>query len=174
MATYILNIGSNLGDRRLNLSRAVSRILSRFGDFEISHTIESDPWGYESGHKFLNTCLMFSSDESPLEVLAALQQIEKSISTVSHRNADGSYTDRVIDIDIVAVDDMVLDTPELKLPHPALPKRSFFLEPMAEIAPGWVHPLNGMTAAQMLEALHPLKADDDANAPQAPSQDSEQ
>lgn len=153
---YIVNIGSNLGDRRLNLSRAVSRILARFGDFEVSHVIESSPWGFESENPFLNLCLMFASDMKPLDVLHELQEIEKSISGESHRNPDGSYADRVIDIDMIAADDSVISTPELTLPHPRLAERSFFLEPLQEIAPGWRHPVTGKNAAEMLADLPEL------------------
>lgn len=153
MHHYIVNIGSNLGDRRLNLSRAVSRIVSRFGNFEASHVIESEAWGFDSENKFLNVCLMFASDEEPEKVFGELQEIERSISPLSHRDASGGYADRVIDIDLVACDGIVCDTPALTLPHPRLAERSFFLEPLQEIAPGWRHPVTGKNASEMLAEL---------------------
>lgn len=146
-----VNIGSNKGDRRMNLSRAVRAIVAEYGMFEVSHAVESVAWGYESERKFLNMGMMFQTESEPLEVLSKLQEIEKAISSESHRDAEGNYIDRVIDIDIVAIDDMVIDTPELKVPHPHLAKRKFFLEPMQEIAPDWRHPITGLTASQMLE-----------------------
>ena len=148
-----MNIGSNLGDRRLNLSRAVRGIISRFGGFEVSHVIESAPWGFDSANHFLNVCMMFASDLEPVEVLETLQDIERSISGDSHRTPDGQYADRVIDIDMIAADDIVINDPKLTLPHPMLEKRSFFLEPLNEIAPGWKHPVTGKTAAEMLADL---------------------
>ena len=108
---YYINIGSNLGNRLMNLTRAVSAIEKQFGWFELSHHIESDAWGYESKNKFLNVGMAFISDLAPTDVLHILQDIEKSINPAAHRNADGSYKDRMIDIDIMAADDMVINTP---------------------------------------------------------------
>lgn len=149
----IVNIGSNLGNRRLNLSKAMAGIINRFGEIEMSHTVETPAHGYESDNKFLNVCIMFQTDLPPHEVLAQLQEIEKGICPASHRDAGGGYADRIIDIDIVAIDDMVMDDDRLHVPHPHLPERRFFLEPLAEIAPGWVHPRTGLSAHDMLIAL---------------------
>lgn len=153
MAYVMINIGSNLGNRRYNLSRAMRKVMMEFGEFEMSHVVESAPWGFESEHPFLNLGMMFRSDLSPREVMQTLQRIERELSPEPHRNPDGSYADRLIDIDIVAIDDMVIDEPDLKVPHPCLAQRRFFLEPMAEIAPGWRHPVTGLTAKEMLDAL---------------------
>ena len=150
-----LNLGSNLGDRRRNLSRAIAAIEKEFGYFELSHTIKSEPWGYDSDNSFLNVGMMVISDLSPVEILHKLQDIEKSISPESHRNPDGSYADRVIDIDIIAIDDMVEDSPELTLPHPGMEHRRFVLEPMAELAPFWVHPVLKKTPGEMLQECLP-------------------
>lgn len=130
---YYINIGSNLGNRLMNLTRAVAAIEKRFGWFELSHHIESEPWGFNSKNKFLNVGMAFISDLQPLEVLHILQEVEASINPSSHRNADGSYKDRVIDIDIMAVDGVEMSTPELTLPHPHLEERPFFLEPYNEL-----------------------------------------
>ena len=96
--------------------------------------------------------MAFDTDLPPVEVLHRLQEIEKSISPDSHRGPGGGYADRIIDIDIVAVDTLRLDTPELVVPHPHLGRRRFFLQPMEELAPGWRHPATGLTPAEMLEA----------------------
>lgn len=153
MSTVILNIGSNLGDRRLNLSRAMSALNAEFGDFELSHAVESEPWGFESKNTFLNIGMLFMSDLEPLEILHRIKAIEKRLSPAPHRNADGSYADRAVDIDIVAIDEMVMDTPELKLPHPHLAEREFFLVPLEELAPMWRHPLTGRNATEMIRSL---------------------
>lgn len=156
MAIVFVNIGSNLGDRRLNLSRAMRAIGEEFGDFEISHVVESEPWGFDSTHSFLNLGMMFSSDLTPLEILHRLQEIERRISPAPHRNPDGSYADRIIDIDIVAIDGLRIAEEELTVPHPRLPERHFFLEPLAELAPGWRHPDSGLTPSQMMSRLNVL------------------
>lgn len=153
MAYAIINMGSNLGDRRLNLSRAMRAIGARFGDFELSHAIETTAEGFDSPNTFLNAAIMVQTDMDPHALLAELQAIEKELGSGPHRNTDGSYADRVIDLDIMAIDDMVIDTPELTVPHPRLAERRFFLEPMAELAPGWTHPATGLSAQEMLLAL---------------------
>lgn len=153
MPYYIINIGSNIGDRRLNLSRAMRAVGMEFGDFEMSHAVESKPAGFDSPHRFLNVAMLFQSDMQPQEVLERLQSIEKSLSPEPHRNPDGTYRDRLIDIDIVAIDDLTINTPTLTVPHPHLADRRFFLEPLKEIAPQWKHPVSGLTARQMLAIL---------------------
>lgn len=149
----MINLGSNSGDRRLNLSRAVNAVAGRFGMFEVSHAVESEPWGFDSENKFLNIGMMFSTDLEPLELLHELQEIERKINPESHRNPDGSYRDRAIDIDIIAIDDVQIDTPELTIPHRHLAERPFFLTPLMETASAWRHPATGLTAMEMLAAL---------------------
>lgn len=153
MHTVFINIGSNLGQRRLNLSRAMNAIGREFGDFEMSHVIETEPWGYESDHTFLNVGMAFNSDLEPEEILERLHAIERSISPDSHRDASGKYTDRVIDIDIVAIDRLQLDTEKLTVPHPRLAEREFFLKPLEELASGWRHPATGESPSEMLWKL---------------------
>ena len=150
---YIIGIGSNLGQRRLLLSRAVRLIANQFGNFEVSHVVETPAHGFQSTHKFLNCVMMVQADIQPLEMLHQLQKIEKQISKNQHRNPDGSYRDREIDIDIIAADDIIIDTPELQLPHPRMAQRLFVLQPMAEIAGAWKHPITGLSAMEMLENL---------------------
>ena len=86
-------------------------------------------------------------------MLSALQGIEKSIDGRSHRDASGGYADRTVDIDIVAIDREVIDEEDLKVPHPHLRERRFFLEPMCELAAGWRDPESGMTPMEMLAQL---------------------
>ena len=157
MHTVFINIGSNMGQRRLVLSRAMRAVGEAFGAYEISHVVESEPWGFESDRKFLNLGMMFGSDLEPRQILERLQEIERSISSVPHRNADGTYADRELDIDIVAIDELTIDEPELTLPHPRLAERDFFLVPMEELAPSWRHPITGLTPSEMLENLEKSK-----------------
>ncbi len=149
MHYVFINIGTNLGDRRLNLSRAMRAVGNVFGEFEMSHVVESEPWGYSSDNKYLNLGMAFATDMEPEDVLDELQKIEQSLSPDSHRNADGSYADRIIDIDIVAIDNMMIDTERLKVPHPHLSQRDFFLAPLEELASGWRHPATGESPSEM-------------------------
>lgn len=153
MKTVLLNIGSNLGDRRRNISRAVAALEKEFGYFELSHVVESAPQGFDSPNQFLNVGMMVRSELEPLEILHRVQAVERFISPASHRGADGSYADRLIDIDIIAIDSIRIQTKELILPHPRMQERRFVLEPLVEIAPGWRHPESGLSPREMLWQL---------------------
>ena len=150
---YYLNIGSNIGDRRDNLYRAVVALAAGTGGCAVSSIVESEPWGFESENSFMNLGVSLSSTMEPQEMLDRIHDIEQRLGSASHRDADGGYIDRLVDIDIVAIDDLVIDTPTLQVPHPHLPERDFFLKPMAQLAPDWRHPVTGLTASQMLEKL---------------------
>ncbi len=147
---YYLNLGSNLGNRLLHLTRAMKAIGEEFGPYETSHKVESDPWGFDSTNRFVNIGLAIESSLDPEEVLSRLQAIEKSISPRGHRRWDGSYNDREIDIDIMASDGEPYASKTLQIPHRHLAQRDFFLKPLAELAPDWRHPETGLTASEML------------------------
>ena len=150
---YYLNIGSNLGNRLLHLTRAMKAIGEEFGPYETSHKVESDPWGFDSTNRFVNIGVTIESDLDPEEVMSRLQLIEKSISSRGHRRWDGTYNDREIDIDIMAADSLTYNSPTLQIPHRHLSKRDFFLRPLAELAPDWRHPITGLSASEILETL---------------------
>lgn len=160
-----INIGSNKGDRNSAISRAVALLSSspQLSVVEVSDIISSDPWGFDSPNSFLNVGVEISTSLSPLPLLSLLQDIERSISPDSHRDTDGiSYIDRLIDIDIIAIDrvdvdgistPLVIDHPRLRVPHPLLHLRPFVLTPMIQLRPSWIHPLLHLTPAQMLRDL---------------------
>ena len=150
---YYLNIGSNIGDRRDNLYRAVVALAAGTGGCAVSSIVESEPWGFESDNRFMNLGVSLCSDMEPQQMLDRIHEIERRLGSASHRNEQGGYIDRLVDIDIVAIDDLVIDTPTLQVPHPHLPERNFFLRPMMQLAPDWQHPVSGLTAAQMLEKM---------------------
>lgn len=151
--TVYLNIGTNVGNREQNLRDAMAMLRNNPG-FRSSAIVESEPWGYESPNKFLNVGVAFEENAlKPEQILSLLHQIEQKTSMASHRTQDGNYADRIVDVDIVAIDDLVMDTPRLTLPHPHLAKREFFLVPMKELAPDWRHPATGKTPAEMLSSL---------------------
>ena len=150
---YYLNIGSNIGDRRDNLYRAVVALAAGTGGCAVSSIVESEPWGFESDNRFMNLGVSLDSALEPHEMLDRIHDIERRLGSASHRDEQGGYIDRLVDIDIVAIDDLVIDTPTLQVPHPHLPERDFFLKPMAQLAPDWRHPVTGLTASQMLEKL---------------------
>lgn len=152
MPTAYVNIGSNIGNRRSMLERAVALIKERWTTVRLSSVIQSEPWGYESPNMFLNIGAAFEClpAETPQQVHAHLQALQHSLCTDPHRNPDGTYTDRAIDIDLIAIDSLVLHTPQLRLPHPRMHLRPFVLIPMIELAPQWLHPTLLLIPSQML------------------------
>lgn len=154
---YYLNLGSNLDDREGNIWAADLRLSIDLGLVSArSAFVTSKPWGYESDNDFLNRAILVESPEEPLRALEIIHDIERELNGgASHRDRDGRYLDRLIDIDIMAIDHLVINTPSLTVPHRHLAARRFFLEPFAQIAPAWTHPLTGLTCTAMLSRLTP-------------------
>lgn len=135
-----LNIGSNQGDRILLIDRAVALIARAFPEATLATApdVESLPWGYDSPHPFINRAVMLDipGDLDPLDLLAITQYIEQQIGAATpHRHPDGSYADRLLDIDIIDFDGLCIDSPTLTLPHPHAAERPFVIEPLALLDP---------------------------------------
>ena len=134
-ASLYLSLGSNLGDRAEMLHRAIALIQERVGAVQrVSSFIETEPWGFESEHPFLNAALMVRTKLSPIECLEATQQIERELGR-KRKSRNGVYHDRPIDIDLLMYDDLTLSTPKLTLPHPRMQERDFVMIPLREILP---------------------------------------
>ena len=114
----------------------------------LSGFYETEPWGFQSENTFLNAALRLETSLSPLELLKATQQIEVEMGRTQKSN--GTYHDRIIDIDILLYDDLILQTPELTLPHPLMQDRRFVMEPLLEIAPSVVHPVFKKTVVSLM------------------------
>ena len=150
--TY-LSLGSNLGDRIDNLEMAVSLIGRKIGHVVAkSDVIETEPWGFESDNRFLNQAIAVETSLEPEQLLEATQAIEKECGR-SGKSIGGNYSDRVIDIDILLMDQLTMSTDRLTIPHPLMTKRRFVLEPLSGIAPDLIHPVSGMTVSELLEQL---------------------
>ena len=131
--SVFLGLGSNLGRRRTLLKRAVRLIGERVGEVvRQSSLIETEPWGFESEHRFLNGVILCKTDKGPHEVLALTQQIERDLGR-KNKSHSSKYSDRPIDIDILLYDDLVIDEPDLKIPHPLMHERDFVMIPLKEI-----------------------------------------
>ena len=128
-----LGLGSNLGDKVWNLSEAIRLIAERVGQVvRQSSFIETEPWGFRSDNTFLNAVILCETDKTPREVLLLTQQIERDMGR-RQKSVSVGYIDRTIDIDILLYDDLTVDEPDLKIPHPLMYQRDFVMRPLEEI-----------------------------------------
>lgn len=142
-----LGLGSNLGSRQGNLLQALQYIQTRVTIKKVSSFYETEPVGYADQPKFLNAVCSAETELSPADVLKFLKWIEKRMGRVqSFRNAP-----RLIDLDLLLYNDITVTSEGLQVPHPLMHERAFVLVPLAEIAPGLVHPALHATVEEMLE-----------------------
>lgn len=152
MATAYLGLGTNVGNKRGNLLTAAALLAERVGAvLALSGIYETEPWGFESENTFLNAVIVMTTDLSPVELLDTTRLIEIEMGRI--KKSDGAYHDRIIDIDLLMVDDLVIHTERLVLPHPLMHKRLFVMEPLAEVAPEVTHPVFGKTMSKLLSEL---------------------
>lgn len=131
--TLYLSLGSNLGDREQMLHRATQLIGERIGTVQrVSSFIETEPWGFQSEHPFLNAACKVLTTLTPQQCLKETQRIERELGR-TQKSKDGVYHDRPIDIDLLLYGDLELSTPTLTLPHPRMYERDFVMIPLREI-----------------------------------------
>lgn len=138
-----LGLGSNLGDREKNLLEAIRLIGEQVGKVVRQSTfIETEPWGFDSDNMFMNAVILCETEHTPREVLTVTQQIERDMGrrkksvndlSVNGKSVNRKYFDRPIDIDILLYDDITIDEPDLKIPHPLMHQRDFVMVPLNEI-----------------------------------------
>ena len=146
MSKVYLSIGSNKGNRSVLINKAIDEIEKKVGIIISRSSIyESKSWGFDS-NDFYNLCLLIDTDIKPKSLLINLKKIEKSMG---REDIDGSYSDRFIDIDILFYDNIIIDSEDLKIPHPKIEIRKFVLVPMLEIADDYVHPILNKTIRQL-------------------------
>ncbi len=128
-----LALGTNLGDKNANICEAINKIGERIGRVERQSALfVSKPWGFESDNNFINAVVACKTSLSPLALLKATQAIERDMGRVQ-KSHNGVYHDRIIDIDILLYDDLRIDYPNLKIPHPLMHQRDFVMIPLREI-----------------------------------------
>ncbi len=150
-----LGLGTNLGNKEENLTRAIELLSLALGPCMACSTfIETEPWGFESSNGFLNCAAAFDTELSPHELLDATEHIERELGRTL-KSEDGNYHDRIIDIDILLYGNEIVKSDRLTIPHPLMHKRDFVLEPLAAIAPDAIHPLLGKSIGKLLEEQRP-------------------
>ena len=149
--TVYLSVGSNMGDRREHLERGMNRLKEnpRIRDLVVSGLIETEPYGYTDQDSFLNGAVRMRTLYSPAALLDFLHQIEAEEGRVR----DLRWGPRVLDLDIVFYDDLVMETEDLIIPHIDMENRWFVLKPLAELCPGKVHPVYGRRVKDLLRDL---------------------
>ena len=146
MSKVYLSIGSNKGNRSVLINKAIDEIEKKVGIIISRSSIyQSKSWGFDS-NDFYNLCLLIDTDIVPKSLLINLKKIEKSMG---REDVDGSYSDRLIDIDILFYDNITTDSEDLKIPHPKIEIRKFVLVPMLEIADDYVHPILNKTIKEL-------------------------
>ena len=148
MKKVFLGIGTNLGERETNLKEAVTAIGKNIGTvLKCSSLYETEPWGFKSENQFLNIVVEAETKLTPSGVLGAILMIE---AFMGRTRSEKQYSSRVIDIDILLYEDIVIDEISLKIPHPLMHKRRFVLVPLCEIAAELVHPVLKKNIATLL------------------------
>jgi len=150
---YLL-LGSNLADKRVNIQRAFDLIDLKIGNIILRSSLyETEPWGIKDQDRYLNQAVKVESQCSPKNLLEKCNEIESIIG----RKRSEKWGERIIDIDILYYDDLVISDNELIIPHPEIQNRRFTLELLVELAPGLIHPILQKDQKQLLlECTDPL------------------
>lgn len=139
--TVYLGLGTNIGDKPQNLTRAIEILSLALGPcIAKSSFIETEPWGFESTNSFLNCVVAFKTGKSPLLLLDITEEAERKLGR-NTKSTGGVYHDRVIDIDILLFGEETVNSERLTIPHPLMHKRDFVIKPLCEIAPDAMHPI---------------------------------
>ena len=150
MNTVYLSIGTNLGQREENLKRAIKMIGAEAGFVQaLSSVYETEPWKMTTNNLFLNMAIKIETALNPHILLKTLLEIENNMGR--SRESSG-YSSRIIDVDILFFNDLIINDKNLIIPHPFIPHRRFVLEPLAEIAPQLIHPDSGKSVESLLES----------------------
>ena len=144
--TVYLALGSNIGDRLANLKQAIDSLTPQMEVKAKSSVYETPPWGFEDQPKFLNQVVKAKTYLDPEPLLKHLKRLEVALG----RQASFPNGPRLIDMDILFYDDLILNTSSLVIPHPRLQERGFVLLPLMELSPDLVHPLIKKSVREMV------------------------
>ncbi len=146
----MIGLGSNLGERDKNIRTALEKMKEKGIELlRVSSVLETEPYGYTDQPKFLNAVCLVETNLTPDQLLDVLLEIEKEMGRVRERK----WGPRIIDLDIIFYEDLVLESERLIVPHPDMHNRWFVLAPLAEICPDYVHPKLKKTVRELLQEL---------------------
>lgn len=150
MPTAYIGIGSNLGSREGNCKQAIKLLLeSGIKVTKLSSMIETEPWGVKDQPKYINMAAKIETGLEPIKLLHLLKDIEDEMG----RMQAVRWGPRVIDLDILFYDDLIIKTPDLEIPHPLIKDREFVLRPLLEIEPELRHPLLKKSVKELADEL---------------------
>ncbi len=150
MNSVILLLGTNIGNRLENINSAIDLIKKSAGKvLNKSSIYETEPWGFSSDLAFYNIAILLETNLSPFELINNISIIEKTIGR--ERSNNTGYENRIIDIDIISFENIVINSPELEIPHPRMHLRKFTLLPIMEIYPDWIHPTINKNISDLLK-----------------------
>ncbi|MDD4819419.1 MAG: 2-amino-4-hydroxy-6-hydroxymethyldihydropteridine diphosphokinase [Flavobacteriales bacterium] len=137
---YYLSLGGNIGDTTSILKKAIDDLAEKIGAVEkVSSFLRTAPWGFHAENDFINVAVILVSEKKPQDVLSLILEIEKKYGR-ERSDAEKGYQSRPLDIDIIFIDYLLINTETLTVPHPLAHRRCFVLKPLCEIAPDFIHP----------------------------------
>ena len=150
-STTYLSLGSNVGDRTDNLKNVINSIENLVGKVnKISKFYENPAIGFD-GDNFVNICVEVVTHLSPKELLNSLLKIENEYGRKRLKSRE--YSSRIIDIDIIFYEDLIINQNGLVIPHPRMQSRHFVLTPMCDLNPDFIHPISGLKISQLIDEL---------------------
>jgi 2-amino-4-hydroxy-6-hydroxymethyldihydropteridine diphosphokinase len=148
MHRVFLSLGTNLGNRMENIHFCLKRIEEQDGTIEAESSVyETEPWGYTNGGPFLNMVIRISTNLTPMDLLDVVKNIEKEMGR--NIKATFPYEARIIDIDILFYDNLIVEEKYLTIPQKLIEERLFDLVPLEEMAPDFIHPVLKCSICQL-------------------------
>tara|TARA_B110000438_G_scaffold189732_1_gene181368 strand:- start:232 stop:741 length:510 start_codon:yes stop_codon:yes gene_type:complete len=148
-STVLISLGSNEGDRQENIEMAIAKIQKELGNIiAIAPIYETPSWGYDDA-AYLNNAICLTTDLQALDLMLSLLDIERQLGR-ERSNSEG-YEARSIDLDIILIEGVIVDHPQLQVPHPRMNLRKFVLQPLVDIAPNWIHETVGLSMGDLLD-----------------------
>jgi 2-amino-4-hydroxy-6-hydroxymethyldihydropteridine diphosphokinase len=153
----VLLLGSNMGEKEGHLISAINMLEKELGEASAKSSVHyTKPWGIKDQDEFVNQALIIPCQMKPMNVLEIISNIEQKLGRIRYEK----WGPRLIDIDIIFYGQLIYQVDLLQIPHPYMQERLFVLDPLAEIAPKFVHPVMGLTVKQMTDHLKREMADD--------------